>query len=55
MALFACRVVIAAHTVNADDDDSPAAGGTRLSIRIFIPVGFAIFPLSGELKARIAL
>jgi hypothetical protein len=52
---LACNVVTAAQTTKAEDDERPAAGGTRLSIRIFIPVGFAIFPLSGELKARIAL
>jgi hypothetical protein len=53
--LFAWRVVTAVHTTKAEDEESPAAGGTKLSIRIFMPLGFFIISLSGELNANIAL
>ena len=46
---------MAAHTVKALEEDKPAAGGTIESMRIFMPLGCATSPITGELNARMAL
>ena len=45
---------MAAHTVKALLEESPAAGGTIESIKIFIPFG-STPSFTGEFRARIAL
>ena len=47
--------MIAAHTVKALEEERPAAGGTIESMRIFMPLGYATSPITGELKAKMAL
>ena len=52
---LAWAVVMAAQTVKAEEEDRPAAGGTRESIRIFMPFGLATSSFTGDSKAKIAL
>ena len=53
--LFACRVTIAAHTVNAELDETPAAGGTCESMSILKPLGLATLLWYFSSIARTAL
>lgn len=46
---------MAAHTVKAEEEDRPAAGGTIESIRILKPLGVVTLSLTGEAKCKMAL
>lgn len=48
-------MVTAAQTVKALEEERPAAGGTKDSIKIFIPLGLLILFLRGDSRAKIAL